>query len=257
MCKRGDEDCAAGIGLESLTKTAADLKSMGADGLIVQTDVSLLVDVENLAEKSFEAFGEVHLLVNNAGVAVLGSVLGSSMDDWNWQMDVNFYGVLYGIRAFIPRMIEQDTVSHVVNVAGLSGVIEGEGPYDVSKHAVVALTESLYHELADNAPQIKVSVYCPGWVDTEIDRIDRSRPERFKNDATLLTEEERANWREVLASGFSIEESARVLFEGLQNDSLYIGPKAFQNQLPGLVDVVRNRAENILNERNPEHPVPL
>ena len=120
--------------------------------MIVQTDVSLLVDVENLAEKSFEAFGEVHLLVNNAGVAVLGSVLGSSMDDWNWQMDVNFYGVLYGIRAFIPRMIEQDTVSHVVNVAGLSGVIEGEGPYDVSKHAVVALTESLYHELADNAP---------------------------------------------------------------------------------------------------------
>jgi NAD(P)-dependent dehydrogenase (short-subunit alcohol dehydrogenase family) len=255
--KEGMRIVLAGIGLESLTKTAADLKSMGADGLIVQTDVSLLVDVENLAEKSFEAFGEVHLLVNNAGVAVLGSVLGSSMDDWNWQMDVNFYGVLYGIRAFIPRMIEQDTVSHVVNVAGLSGVIEGEGPYDVSKHAVVALTESLYHELADNAPQIKVSVYCPGWVDTEIDRIDRSRPERFKNDATLLTEEERANWREVLASGFSIEESARVLFEGLQNDSLYIGPKAFQNQLPGLVDVVRNRAENILNERNPEHPVPL
>ena len=255
--KEGMRIVLAGIGLESLTKTAADLKSMGADGLIVQTDVSLLVDVENLAEKSFEAFGEVHLLVNNAGVAVLGSVLGSSMDDWNWQMDVNFYGVLYGIRAFIPRMIEQDTVSHVVNVAGLSGVIEGEGPYDVSKHAVVALTESLYHELADNAPQIKVSVYCPGWVDTEIGRIDRSRPERFKNDATLLTEEERANWREVLASGFSIEESARVLFEGLQNDSLYIGPKAFQNQLPGLVDVVRNRAENILNERNPEHPVPL
>ena len=93
-----------------------------------------------------------------------GSVLSSSMDDGNWLMDVNFYGVLYGIRAFVPRMIGQDTASHVVSVSSLAGVIEGEGPYDASKHAVVALTESLYHELADKAPPIKASVYCPGWV---------------------------------------------------------------------------------------------
>ena len=247
----------AGIGIESLTKTAADLKAMGAETLIVRTDVSLLADVENLAEKSFDAFGAVHLLVNNAGVAVPGSVLGSSMDDWNWQMGVNFYGVLYGIRAFIPRMIEQDTASHVVNVSSLSGVIEGEGPYAVSKHAVVVLTESLYHDLADSSPQIKVSVYCPGWVTTDFDTIDRSRPERFKNDATFPTDEERAKWREALANGLSIEESASILFEGIRRNKLYIGPKAFQNQFPGLVNVVRNRAENILNEQNPEHPVSL
>ncbi len=255
--KEGMKIVLAGIGLESLAKTAADLKAMGAETLIVQTDVSLLADVENLAEQSFEAFGAVHLLVNNAGVAVPASVLESSMDDWNWLMGVNFYGVLYGIRAFIPRMMEQDTGGHVVNVSSLAGVIEGEGPYDVSKHAVVALTESLYHELADKAPYIKVSVYCPGWVDTEIDTIDRSRPERFRNDTTLPTDEGRAKWREALAKGFSIEESARVLFEGIENDNLYIGPKAFQSQLPGLVNAVRSRAKNILNERNPEHPVKL
>ena len=246
----------AGIGMESLTKTAADLQAMGAETLIVQTDVSQLEDVENLAEKSFTAFRTVDLLVNNAGVAVLASVLDSTIDDWNWVMKVNFYGVLYGVRAFIPRMIEQDKASHVVNVSSISGIEEGGGSYGVSKHAVVVLTESLYHDLADTAPHVKVSVYCPGWVDTEFDRIERSRPERFKANATRVTDEEQANWRESLAKGFSIEESARILFEGVQNDKLYIGPKAFQNQLPEMADVVRNRTENILNEQNPEHSSP-
>ena len=252
--KEGMKVVLAGIGMESLTKTAADLKAMGAETLIVQTDVSLLADVENLTEKSFEAFGAVHLLVNNAGVGVQGTVWKISMDDWNWVMGVNFYGVLHGVRAFIPHMIEQDTASHIVNVSSLAGVVEAGGSYDVSKHAVVALTESLYHDLADSAPQIKVSVYCPGWINTEIYRIDRSRPERFKKNATLPTDEGRANLRESLSKGFAIEESARVLFEGLQNDKLYIGPKAFQNQITNIVDLVRNRAENILNEHNPEHP---
>jgi len=113
------------------------------------------------------------------------------------------------------------------------------------------VTESLYHELANTAPHVKVSVYCPGWVDTEFYRVDRSRPERFKTNATGVTDEERANWRDALAKGISIEESARILFEGLQNDKLYIGPKAFKKQLPELVDWVQNRAENILNENNP------
>jgi NAD(P)-dependent dehydrogenase (short-subunit alcohol dehydrogenase family) len=84
------------------------------------------------------------------------------MDDWNWVMNVNFYGVLYGVRAFIPRMREQKTTSHVVNVSSLIGLTPGRGgPYRVSKHAVVVLTESLYHELADTAPHVHLSVYCP------------------------------------------------------------------------------------------------
>ena len=170
---------------------------------------------------------------------------------------VNFYGVLHGIRAFVPRMIEQQAPSHVVNVSSLAGVIEGEGPYDVSKHAVVALTEALYHELADKAPQVEVSVYCPGWVNTEFYAIDRSRPDRFSGEATLPTEQGRAAWREALMGGVSIEQSASALFDGLSDGSLYIGAKAYRDQLPGLVDAVRNRAENIINERNPEHPVPL
>ncbi len=241
----------AGIRMESLAKTAADLEALGVETLIVQTDVSQVAAVENLAEASYRAFGSVDLLVNNAGVDVPASVLDSTLDDWNWVMGVNFYGVLYGVRAFIPRMIEQKQSSHVVNVSSVSGLEEGGGVYGVSKHAVVVLTESLYHDLAKTASHVKVSVYCPGWVDTEFYRVDQSRPERYKAKATPMTDEDRAEWRADLAKGYSIEAAARILFAGVRENKLYIGPQAFLKQLPELVDWVRNRAENILNEKNP------
>jgi NAD(P)-dependent dehydrogenase (short-subunit alcohol dehydrogenase family) len=249
--KEGMKIVLAGFGLESLTKTEADLQALGAETLIVQTDVSQVAEVENLAEVSYRAFGTVDLLVNNAGVDVPASVLDSTLDDWNWVMGVNFYGVLYGVRAFIPRMIEQKKTSHVVNVSSVSGLEEGGGLYGVSKHGVVVLTESLYHDLAKTAPHVKVSVYCPGWVDTEFYRVDQSRPERYKANETHLTDEKRAKLQKALEGGYSIEESARILFEGVREDKLYIGPQAFQKQLPELVDWIRDRAENILQEKNP------
>jgi len=252
--KQGMKIVLAGIGMESLTKTASDLEAMNTETLVVQTDVSQLQDVENLADECYARFGTVDLLVNNAGVAVLASVLDSTLDDWNWVMDVNFYGVLYGVTVFVPRLIEQETTSHVVNVSSLSGIEAGGGSYGVSKHAVVVLTESLYFELADSAPHVKFSVYCPGWVDTEFDGIERSRPDRFKGNTTIISEEERAEWREELSNGHSIHESAQFLFDGLMKDNLYIGPKAFHTQLPDFADTVRNRTENILNEVNPEKP---
>lgn len=248
----------AGYGMESLTKTDADLKALGAETLIVQTDVSREDAVENLAEQSFQAFGAVHLLVNNAGVASPGSVLDSSINDWRWVMEVNFYGVLYGVRAFIPRMKAQQAEAHIVNVSSLSGILPGGGSYGVSKHGVVVLSESLYYELARMAANIHVSVYCPGWVSTEFDTVARSRPERFKDPTPSYTPtpEERAGWRDALAGGLSIEESANIVFEGIQENRLYIGPKAFMKDEPGLADYVRQRTENILNEQNPELPPP-
>jgi NAD(P)-dependent dehydrogenase (short-subunit alcohol dehydrogenase family) len=252
--KEGMKVVLAGIGLESLTRTNSDLRAMGAESLVVQTDVSLLEQVENLAEKSYAAFGSVDLLVNNAGVAVPASVLDSSMDDWNWVMGVNFYGVLYGVRTFIPRMIAQGTPSHVVNVSSLSGIYPGGGHYGVSKHAVVVLSESLYYELAQKASPVHVSVYCPGWVSTEFDTIERSRPGRFRANATLPADDIRPGWRESLEGGISIEESAQIMFEGIRHNRLYVGPKAFRASSPDLEEAVRGRAQNILNEQNPELP---
>ena len=148
----------AGIGQESLNRTAGDLRALGAETLVVQTDVSELAEVENLADKAFAAFGTVDLLVNNAGVVAPGSVLEISYDDWAWVMNVNLNGVLYGIKTFVPRLIEQRTPSHVVSVASISGILPGHSSYSVSKHADVVLNEAIYNDLAEVAPHVKVSV---------------------------------------------------------------------------------------------------
>lgn len=249
--QKGMKIVLAGIGIESLTKTNADLEALGVETLIVQTDVSRFEEVENLAQKSFEAFGSVDLLVNNAGVAIPGKILDHTIDDWDWVMGVNFYGVLYGIKAFTPRLIAQEHASRIVNVASVAGIVNTLGAYSISKHAVVLLSESVYKDLASRAPHVEISVYCPGWVDSELDRVDKSRPERFKNDHTEMTAEDRVRFREALAKGFTIEESAEVLFEGLKENKLYIGPKAFAEQLPELAPAARKRIDNILGEVNP------
>ncbi|MFQ5834112.1 MAG: SDR family NAD(P)-dependent oxidoreductase [Candidatus Thorarchaeota archaeon] len=175
----------AGIGLESLKRTSADLEELGATTLVVQTDVHEASGIDRLAEMAFGTFGEVHLLVNNAGVVVFKSVWESSLADWEWVMGVNFWGTLYGVQSFLPRMIEQSTQSHIVNVSSANGVlpgIGGFGSYCASKHAVVALTESLHFELSQRAPHVKVSVYIPGQVDTDIADSERNRPDDLKND---------------------------------------------------------------------------
>ncbi|WP_420629968.1 SDR family NAD(P)-dependent oxidoreductase [Candidatus Leptofilum sp.] len=245
----------SGIRLEPLTKTASDLEALGAETLIVQADVSLEEDVENLARISYEAFGAVHLLVNNAGVGTPGNVWECSMNDWHWVMGVNFYGVLYGVRAFIPRMIEQGNACHIVNVASVAGIIDGYfSAYSTSKHAVVGLSETLYYQLAATAPHISISVYCPGYVDTELSQAgsdERPRPVRF---GKKVKDEQRNTTSTSIANILSIEESANALFEGINAGKLYIGVDAFSEQMPRLAEFIRQRAENIVNEQNPAIP---
>ena len=127
----------------------------------------------------------------------------------------------------------------------------GSGPYGVSKHAVVVLTESLYHDLAESAPHVKVSVLCPGWVATEFSRVDQSRPERFKGETTELTEEYREKWRGWLAGGITIEKAAQILFDGLAQDQLYIGVQGFREAGQDVGEQVTVRAQNIVQEKNP------
>ena len=242
----------AGIGIESLTRTEADLKALGAETLIVQTDVSDRSALENLADQSYAAFGSVDLLVNNAGVASPGSVLGSTYDDWDWVIGVNLYGVLYGIKVFVPRMIAQKSECHVVNVASISGVLPGGGSYGVTKQGVIVLSESLYYDLAESAPQVKISALCPGWVASEFYRVGESRPDRYQTEATLPTEEEKTQWQKSIEGGISIEAAADILFAGMANDQLYIGVREFEPTTPGLAADVRRRTEHMLAGSNPE-----
>jgi NAD(P)-dependent dehydrogenase (short-subunit alcohol dehydrogenase family) len=246
----------ADIKSDILIKTADDLQKLGADILPVNADVSLLSDVEKIFNKSYEKFGKVELLVNNAGIAAPASVLKSSQEDWDWVMGVNFYGILYSIRTFVPRMIEQGIEGHIVNITSLAGCVEAVDSYHVSKHASVSLTESLYHELYEQAPQIKVSMYLPGMINTELYRSEESRPKRF-NRAKITPRDDskiQGTIKFFKKYGYPVEDAIRILFDGIKDEKLYIGPTAYTQQSPKILDVILNRANNIKNELNPVHP---
>ena len=147
---------------QALVKAEAELKEQGGSVLSVLTDVSRPEDIEEVAGKTLKAFGAVHLLFNNAGVGAGMSVWRSTIADWQWVINVNLWGVIYGIKTFVPIMNDQDTECHIVNTASLAGLVSfpGLGPYNITKFGVVTLSETLYHELAAWKDRRSGSRYC-------------------------------------------------------------------------------------------------
>jgi NAD(P)-dependent dehydrogenase (short-subunit alcohol dehydrogenase family) len=168
----------ADIDEANLAKTETELKTLGGTVLGVRTDVSKRSDVEHLARQAFDAFGQVHLLFNNAGVAAGGAAWEATWNDWEWVIGVNLWGVIHGIKVFTPLMLAQNTECHIINTSSSAGLIAGgsSAPYSVTKHAVVALSESLYLTLQQRNSLVKVSVLCPGLVRTNIINAERNRP---------------------------------------------------------------------------------
>ena len=166
-----------------MAETAAGVTTVGAKAVIVKTDVSRLASVQALAERAWKEFGGVHVLCNNAGVAVHGSLESATHHDWEWVLGVNLWGVIHGIETFVPRMIAQKQPGHIVNTASMAGLIasQGLGVYNTSKYAVVGLSETLQKDLRGH--NIGVSVLCPMGVRTNIGRSERSRPAQLKNPA--------------------------------------------------------------------------
>src|SRR3954453_6687272 len=167
----------------ALAKVEDELGSGGADVLAVRTDVSRPEDVDQLARRTVDHYGAVHLVHNNAGVATGGPIWQNTVADWTWVMGVNLWGVIHGIRSFVPIMIEQGEHAHVVNTASAAGLTSPPflGAYTVTKHAVVALSESLARDLALQTADVKVSVLCPGFVNTAIFESHRNRPAALQN----------------------------------------------------------------------------
>ena len=149
--------------------------------LAARVDVSRPEDVERLARETYDAFGAAHVLCNNAGVAVIGAVHEHTLADWQWVINVNLWGVIHGVRAFLPRMLAGGDEGHIVNTASMAGLTTAPfmSVYDVTKHGVVALSESMYKELQVTGAPIGVSVVCPGLIDTNIMRSSRNRPEEL------------------------------------------------------------------------------
>jgi len=242
----------ADIEEEALAQTEKDMKDAGWDVLSVLTDVSKFSDVEALAQKTLDAFGVVHLLCNNAGVGAGTSVWESTLADWKWVMGVNLWSVIYGVRIFVPIMIEQDSESHIVNTSSVAGLTSypGSGIYKVTKHGVVTLSETLHHELAQRKAKIGVSVLCPGFVKTRIMDCERNRPPELQNSRTEVPsgpEYERMFqiWRQAVEEGMPPNQVADNVFEAIRTKKFYILPHHEAKTM------IQLRMEDILEERIP------
>jgi NAD(P)-dependent dehydrogenase (short-subunit alcohol dehydrogenase family) len=184
----------ADIEEDALRRVEQEFRKAGVPVLAIRTDVSRSHDVERLAEKTLATFGAVHVVCNNAGVAPGGVVWESTVADWEWVLGVNVWGVIHGVRVFVPIMLRQDTPCHVVNTASVAGLLSvpGMGIYCVSKHAVVTLSECLHHDLAQRGSKIGVSLLCPAFVPTGILDSERNRPALLRNASRARTPEDQA-----------------------------------------------------------------
>lgn len=241
----------ADIEQQALDEAEAAFAANGAAVLAVQCDVSKGADVAALAEAAVDRFGAVHLVCNNAGVVPPAGPLWERTEaDWEWVLGANLWGVIHGVRTFVPIMIEQGTEGHVVNTASLAGLVSVPwlGIYNVSKHAVVTLSETLHRELAAIGSQVKVSVLCPAWVTTRLADADRNRPAELQNPEREKTAQDEAIEQAVrgfLDSGISTEQVATAVVEAVKQEKLYILTH------PESVEAVRARMEDIVEVRNP------
>lgn len=206
----------------------ASAAAIGGQTLPVVTDVSDREAVEKLAGIAFGHFGAVHVVCNNAGVSTFNPVLNQTLEDWHWVLGVNLWGVIHGVQAFLPRLLEQGQPAHIVNTSSLAGLMSGLpclGPYNVSKVGVVALSETLRMELAMAGAPVGVSVLCPGSTPTEILESERNRPARF-GDEDRTTDGEA--FRQAVRSGFegpgarTATEVAADVLDAIRRDRFWI-----------------------------------
>jgi NAD(P)-dependent dehydrogenase (short-subunit alcohol dehydrogenase family) len=177
--------------------------SLPSDVLAVQTDVSKVQDVEALAAAALERFGRVDVLCNNAGISTFNTIESQTLEDWRWVLDVDLWGVIYGVHTFLPIMRKQGTPGHIVNTASVAGLLSGVpyiGPYAVSKVGVVSISETLRIEMMMAGAPIGVSVLCPSATNTSVMEADRNRPAQAGREQRTPDAEE---MRLMIRSGFT------------------------------------------------------
>jgi NAD(P)-dependent dehydrogenase (short-subunit alcohol dehydrogenase family) len=232
----------------ALEKAAGELAGEGARVLAVPTDVSEAEQVDALAARALEAFGAVHVVCNNAGVFTGGATWEQSLGDWQWVLGVNLFGVVHGVRSFVPILLAQGTEGHVVNTASGAGLVSlpGCAPYNVSKHAVVTLSETLHHELRMQDSKVGVSVLCPGPINTNIPESQRNRPAGLAAGPRAAAVGGRL--RETLRAGMEPAEVADLVLGGIRDGRFYI--LTHENIKLG----VERRMRDILEDRVPRTP---
>jgi NAD(P)-dependent dehydrogenase (short-subunit alcohol dehydrogenase family) len=247
----------ADVQQDALDKAAAEMTAAGAQVLAVRLDVSKAAEVEALGAAVLARFGAPHFVFNNAGVGAGGLIWENTLKDWEWVIGVNLMGVAHGVRVFTPMMLEaakKDPAwqGHIVNTASMAGLLNAPnmGIYNVSKHAVVSLSETLYQDLALVTDQISASVLCPFFVPTGISQSQRNRPDDLP--AAKPTKSQligQAMSDKAVGSGkVTAADVAQKVFDAIAANQFYIysHPKA--------IGSVQTRLEDILQARNPTNP---
>ena len=240
----------------TLDAACAELQAAGAQTMAFRLDVSNAAQMETMAQSVKAHWGAPHLLFNNAGVGSGGLIWENTTLDWDWVLGVNVMGVVHGVRLFTPMMLEaaaQDAAwqGHIVNTASMAGLLNppNMGVYNVSKHAVVSLSETLYQDLRLVTGQIGASVLCPYFVDTGISQSFRNRPADMEGKPTRSQQVQHAMISKAVASGkVSAAEVAQLVFDAVARNQFYIysHPKA--------IGAVQTRLEDVLQARNPSDP---
>ncbi len=243
---------------DALARAREEFESAGAEVLASHCDVRRSQQVQSLADQVMERFGSVHLVFNNAGVGSGGLVWENTEADWEWVLGVNLWGVIHGVRIFTPLMLEAakreaDYEGHIVNTASMAGLLTPPtmGIYNVSKHAVVALSETLYQDLKLIDAPVGASVLCPYFVPTGISDSHRNRPDELQNQAPPTTSQmiAQAMSEKAVSSGkVTAVEVARRTFDAIRDNRFYIysHPQALGN--------VRRRMDAILAGDQPGDP---
>ena len=244
----------ADVDEKGLSSTKKEVEEKSVRALAMRVDVSKGAEVDGFAAKILEDFGAVHLVCNNAGESTLGAAWENTVADWQWILGVNLWGVIHGVRAFAPRLIAQDE-GHIVNTASVSGLIAppGSSAYNVTKHAVVALSETLHHDLRERGCAVGVSVLCPAYVPTGIVDSERSRPKELPaSQKTRETLDREAMLRKAVTSGkVSADEVARAVVAAVKDERFYILTH------PRIKGAIQARMEDILEGRPPRDPMKL
>jgi NAD(P)-dependent dehydrogenase (short-subunit alcohol dehydrogenase family) len=248
----------ADVQQDALKQTEASAMALGADVLSQVCDVRHGDEVESLAQAALARFGSIHLVFNNAGVGAGGLIWESTQHDWEWVLGVNLWGVIHGVRVFTPIMLASEKSDptfqgHIVNTASMAGLLTppAMGVYNVSKHAVVALTETLFHDLSLVESGLGVSVLCPYFVPTGISQSESVRPSDAKpaEPATRSQQLSQAMLEKAVTAGkVSAAEVAQMTFDAIRARQFYIysHPQALGN--------VDRRMQDILHARNPSDP---
>ena len=250
----GMDVAVADVDAHALHDVGRAIREKGRRVFAMRVDVSKDGDVDAWRDETIAELGGVHVVCNNAGVSPLGAVWENSVADWEWILGVNLWGVINGIRAFTPHFIAQNE-GHIVNTASVAGLISppGSGAYNVTKHAVVTLSESLQHDLRERNSAVGVSVLCPAYVPTGIVDSERNRPAELaaapKSKETIARE---AMLRKAVTSGkISADQVAQAVLAAVKEERFYVLTH------PRIKGAIQARMEDILNERAPRNPMAL